>query len=697
MRMIAFAILALVPLAAGVESHPIEKVIDLLKKLKAQAIEEGKTEEVSFAKFEYWCSTSISEVSKAIEEEKANIDELESAIKGFKEDKKALEDQIDELEDQIKDLEAEAKAAKEADEKRNKAYIADKKDLKATIKAMDDAIAAMQGASKTDSALLQSNAQESVRSALAVLALKTSDEQQKVLMNFVDADAGKPDQLAKGDLNTHVKKYSFKSDNVIDLLKELKLKFEDDLTAADAAETNGANAYAVEKNARDAATDAAKKSNTQKKKNLAETKASLGEAEGDLKNEEADLESDEKTLKETKETCKIKTEEWNERSETRAGEVEALAEAAKILAKVSGVRTEAPSNPVPPASPVDFLQVVDPKAQAVNLLRQTAKTVHSKALERLALEVSTHLTGPFDKVNDMIQKMIFRLMAEQTDEDKHKAWCDLETEKSDKSESDKKDEIKEINANIESEKAKVQALVDEITEADKMVADITAFMEEATEIRTAGKSENKVAIKDAKDAQTAIANAIAVLEEHYKSSGQIKKEPWEFIQKSSDPVKLPKDPKLWDSGYTGVADPKKQDTGVIAILETCAADFSKMEAETKAQEVEDQKKYDDQMKAHKIEKSRRQQESDAKVQEKKRKVAKIESETKNLKHTTDELEAVQKYIKDLQPACVEGDSTYKDRKAARGKEIKALKEAQDLLKNAFKKKGSSFLEVKRHA
>jgi hypothetical protein len=695
--MIAFAILALVPLAAGVESHPIEKVINLLKKLKDQAIEEGKTEEVSFAKFKYWCSTSTSEVSKAIEEEKANIDELESAIKGFKEDKKALEDQIDELEDQIKDLEAEAKAAKEADEKRNKAYIADKKDLKATIKAMDDAIAAMQGASKTDSALLQSNAQESVRSALAVLALKTSDEQQKVLLNFVDADAGKPDQLAKGDLNTHVKKYSFKSDNVIDLLKELKLKFQDDLTAADSAETNGANAYAVEKNARDAATDASKKSNTQKKKNLAETKSSLGEAEGDLKNEKADLEADEKTLKETKETCNAKTEEWNERSETRAGEVEALAEAAKILAKVSGVRTEAPSNPVPPASPVDFLQVVDPKAQAVNLLRQTAKTVHSKALERLALEVSTHLTGPFDKVNDMIQKMIFRLMAEQTDEDKHKAWCDLETEKSDKSESDKKDEIKQINANIESEKAKVQALVDEITEADKMVADITAFMEEATEIRTAGKSENKVAIKDAKDAQTAIANAIAVLEEHYKSSGQVKKEPWEFIQKSSDPVKLPKDPKLWDSGYTGVADPKKQDTGVIAILETCAADFSKMEAETKAQEVEDQKKYDDQMKAHKIEKSRRQQESDAKVQEKKRKVAKIESETKNLKHTTDELEAVQKYIKDLQPACVEGDSTYKDRKAARGKEIKALKEAQDLLKNAFKKKGSSFLEVKRHA
>merc|ERR1719172_317441 len=99
------------------------------------------------------------------------------------------------------------------------------------------------------------------------------------------------------------------------------------------------------------------------------------------------------------------------------------------------------------------------------------------------------------------------------------------------------------------------------------------------------------------------------------------------------------------------------------------------------------------MKAHSVEKKRRQQESDAKVQEKKRKLAKIESETKQLKHTNDELDAVQKYIKDLQPACVEGDSSYADRKAARAKEIAALKSAQKTLLGAFKK-SASFLEVK---
>lgn len=695
-RMIALAMLAL---AVASNGHPIEKVIDLLKKLKTQAIEEGKTEEVSFTKFTYWCDTSKSELNKAISDEEATIDELKSTISGLKETKKTLKADIKELVEEIKDLQAAAKAAKSADQKRNKAYLADKKDLKATIKAMDTAIAAMTDASKTDSAMLQQDAQDSVRQALAFLAMKTTDDQQAMLVDFV-GDEANPTQLAKGDLKQHVKKYSFKSDNVIDLLKELKLKFQDDLTAADAAEQNGANSYALEKQARDAAETAAKKSKGQKDKNLGETESSLSEAEGNLDNEKADHKADTGTLEATTKQCATGAREWDERSKTRAGEVEAMTQAIKILAKVSGVRTEAPSNPVPPTSPVSLLQVSNPKNDAVNLLRTTAKTVHSKALERLAMEVSTHLTGPFDKVNDMIQKMVFRLMSEQTDEDKHKAWCDLELEKTKDSKNDKENKITDLDARIKSENGKVAKLTTQISDANQMVADITAFMEEATEIRNAGKHENKVSIKDSKDAQTAVANAVAVLEEFYKSSGEVPKEPWEFVQtskKSKAPVTLPADPQLWDSSYTGVANPKDPKTGVLSLLEACAADFSKMEAETKAQEVQDQKEYDDSMKEHKVEKARRQQESDTKLAEKKRKIAKVEELTTQKKHTNNELDAVNKYKQDLQPACVDGDSSFEDRKAARAKEIKALKQAQGMLQDAFKKKAASFLEINRHA
>lgn len=405
------------------------------------------------------------------------------------------------------------------------------------------------------------------------------------------------------------------------------------------------------------------------------------------------MKADSETLETTETSCSTKTREWEARSETRKNELEAIKAAIKILGKVTGVRTEAPGNPVLPTSPINFLQIADPKTRAIQLIRAAAQTTHSKALERLAMQISAQSRGHFDKVIDMIQKMVFRLMAEQTDEDKHKAWCDLEIEKTEKSETEKEDKIKDLTTKIDEANAKVAKLSTEIKDADKMVADITAFMAEATEVRQAGKKENAIAIKEAVEAQEAIAKAVAVLETHYKESGEVPKEPWEFLQ---EPVTLPENPKLWESGYTGVADPKAADTGVIAILEKIATDFSKMEAESKAQEVEDQKKYDDVMKAHEIEKTRRREESEAKVQEKKRKLDKVSAMTTQKKHTRDELEAVQKYMKELQPSCVEGDSTYEDRKAARTKEIDALKEAQVLLQEAFKDVKKSFLAISRH-
>lgn len=75
---------------------------------------------------------------------------------------------------------------------------------------------------------------------------------------------------------------------------------------------------------------------------------------------------------------------------------------------------------------------------------------------------------------------------------------------------------------------------------------------------------------------------------------------------------------------------------------------------------------------------------------------------KMLKTTQAEKDAAEKYDKELQPACVDGDSSYDDRKKARKKEINALMEAVDKLKNAFKKdaliakttKTSSFLQMR---
>jgi len=206
------------------------------------------------------------------------------------------------------------------------------------------------------------------------------------------------------------------------------------------------------------------------------------------------------------------------------------------------------------------------------------------------------------------------------------------------------------------------------------------------------EQENALAIKDSESAQTALANAVAVLTDFYKSSGEIPKEPYEFVQKP-EPVDLPKKPESWDKSYTGVSDPDKASTGIITILERTSEDFAKMEADTRAQEASDQDTYDTDMQTHSIEKAKRSKEAEMKANEKKRLVDKINSLSKTKKHVSDELEATEQYMKDLQPACVDGDSTYEDRKAARTKEVDALHKAQDILAEAFKE-GGAFLQRK---
>jgi len=655
--------------------HPIEKIINLLKGLEEQAIEEGKSEALSFQKFEYWCKNSKKTLTKAIAEEKDNIDSLESKISAKTEESKNLGEQISKLEKELGELSNSASEALTASDKANALYEQVSSDLESTGESVGQCITALKD-SKDATSLAQ--------------AQKTA----QVLLQTDPAEV-----MAAGDMQSHKKSYSFKGGNIIELLKQLKLKFEDDLTQVEKEETNRVNSYNLAKDARDNSITAAEKSKDEKTDLKAEVDEELAEAKSDLEDEEGELEADTGTLESTDKKCSVKTSEWEERSNTRSGEIEAINVAIKILAKVANVRTEAPSNPVPPASPV-FLQIeevdvsTDPKMKAVVYLRQKAASLHAKALERLAQEVEAHLGSPFDIINNDIQKMIFRLMAEQKDEDEHKHWCDLELEKTSVSIDDKQDKMDDLQAKIDDAEATVGELTEEIKAADEMVAEIVSFMKEATEIREVGKKENDLAIKDSQDSQEAVSNAIAVLTDFYKESGEIAKEPYEFVQKGVD---LPDDPDTWDSSYSGVSDPSAQPGGIITILEKCNEEFATMEADTKAQEASDQDTYDSDMQEHDIEKAKRSKEAEMKGAEKKRLVEKTASMEKNRKHVSDEHEATVQYQKDLQPACVEGDSTYEDRKAARTEEIEALHNSQVILEEAFKnmeKADEGFLQKK---
>merc|ERR1719236_328774 len=138
----------------------------------------------------------------------------------------------------------------------------------------------------------------------------------------------------------------------------------------------------------------------------------------------------------------------------------------------------------------------------------------------------------------------------------------------------------------------------------------------------------------------------------------IAKEPWEFVQVDSHrSVELPDSPDTWDASYTGVSDPKSGADGVLTILDGVMEKFSAMEADAKVSDETDQKNYDADMQAKKIELAETEQDTQMKTNKKQSLQEKLEGNQGQLKHVSGELDAIKQYLKDLQPACGEGDSS----------------------------------------
>jgi len=692
------------------KDHPIAGVIQLLKDLSVQAKQEGETEAATYQKYTYWCKKSDRKIRRAIKKEKKGVAGYADTIEGLKGDIETLGEDITALGKQIQEQETAGEKAKEKREGEAAFYKKEYTNLDETIVAVDDAIEVMEETQGGALLSLHAGLKHSQKKAAMMkdtrdlLSRRSHQPDTDALMKL---DPGKNNPFKK----KKVKVYTEHEGEIIETFVDMDEDFRHDKLDVHQREANAQNAYELAKKARDFTIQAAKDAKTEKENIKADKESELAKNTEDKNSLQSELEADELTLKDTEEKCTNNEAAWDQRSKVRAGEIEAMAMAIKILTKVSGVRdpdtheipkkalaettgkvskfaANALENSLENLADVNFLQLTkedSPKMKAVNLLRQAAKGAHAGSLMKFAEKIAAY-DGPFDKIKQMIQKMIFRLMAEQKDEDDHKNWCDLETEKSTESKDDKSEKANMMKIKIEEMDAEIKKAMKKITENQDKVADLEKYVEEETELRTENHAEIVLTIKDAEDGQGAVANAISVLKDFYKESGMIAKEPWEFIQTGTKGVTLPDEPSTWDSSYTGVADPKEGGNGVLTILEGVATKFSTMEAEAKLQDETDQQEFEKDMQAKKVELAELATDTQSKSTKKETLQQKLDALSQQLKHTTGELDAVLQYLKDLEPACGTGDSDYMDRKKARDDEITALRKAQGILEDAFRAK-----------
>merc|ERR1719408_390891 len=123
--------------------------------------------------------------------------------------------------------------------------------------------------------------------------------------------------------------------------------------------------------------------------------------------------------------------------------------------------------------------------------------------------------NPFGKVTKMIKDMITRLLEEANEEAGHKGWCDKELAANKQTRDDKTEQVNTLQAQLDQLKADITQLAEQIADLTSAIAEIDAAVAKATKEREAEKAKNKETIEDAKEAQEAVSQALAVLKDFY--------------------------------------------------------------------------------------------------------------------------------------------------------------------------------------
>merc|ERR1711879_249801 len=263
------------------------------------------------------------------------------------------------------------------------------------------------------------------------------------------------------------------------------------------------------------------------------------------------------------------------------------------------------------------------QARVTEYLRQQAQRLNSRVLSALAARSAE---DPFVKVKKMIKDLIVRLMEEANEEAEHKGWCDTELSTNEQTRKEKTESVETLHAEIDQLEASIAKLTEDISDLTKAVAELDAAMAKATSIRQTEKATNAATVKDAEEAQTAVAQALTVLKEFYAKAG----EATALLQQQQQPVA----PAIFDSPYKGM---QSENGGVIGMLEVIQSDFARLEADTKASEATAQKEYDEFMTDSKVDK-------ESKSTDIEHKTAKKQDETQALTVKKADLEGTQKEL-----------------------------------------------------
>merc|ERR1719316_2501821 len=177
----------------------------------------------------------------------------------------------------------------------------------------------------------------------------------------------------------------------------------------------------------------------------------------------------------------------------------------------------------------------------------------------------------------MIKDLVVKLMEEATAEAEHKGWCDTELTTNKQTRDSKTEDVNKLTADVEDLTSEIARLTQDIEDLTKALAELDAAMANATAERDASKAKNQETIQEAKEAQTAVENAMAVLKEFYAKSAE--------ATALAQQTPAEDAPETFVKPYKGML---PEGGSVIDFLEVILSDFARLESATSSAEATEQ-------------------------------------------------------------------------------------------------------------
>jgi len=631
--------------AEATRGNPIRRVVTMLQKIQKKVEAEGETETELHEKFMCQCKTGSASYTQSISDREAKAVSLASGLE-------SAVGQLSQLKSDLAGHKSDREAAKQAlasaaamREKEGATFAALKAESETNIAAMSKAVSAIEKGEA--GVFLQTNVAQTLRNLVSSNQAMSGDARQEVSAFLEQSEGGAG------------------SGEIVGVLKQLGDEMKKYLAAATAVEDKAIadfNGLTTAKNEEVATLTSAIEDKISR---IGETGLLIEDTKADAKDTTEKLADDKEFLATLKNDCAKKEKEWAAVSKERQAELLALADTITMLNSDDALELFKKTLP----SAASFMQVSvkasTVKARALAMLRAAGK--HGVHLDLIALALHGK-TSDFSKVIGMIDEMVSVLKSEQVDDDEKKEYCGKEIDATEDKIKGHEQEIRDSEAAIADAKETLATVDQEIAALGASIVALDDSVNTATEQR---QKEN-AAFKDLRASNTAAKDLIEMAKKRLNKFYNPK---LALIATSFLQVKASVQPAL-------VQKKSEESAGVIAMMDTLAAELDKETTIATADEKDAQGDYETFMADSKKMRAESVKIVQDKTAAKADAIGALETHDDVLAQGQKSLKGANAQLQALHSDCDWLVSNYDTRKEARADEVDSLKKAKAVLSGA---------------